>query len=94
MYAKHSKCVFATDRVEYFGHYISAKGVRIDPHKINAVQSWLVPATVKELRGFLGLAGYYRKFVKGYAMISKPLTDKLKKNIFQWCDQAKLALKL
>ncbi|XP_021859476.2 uncharacterized protein [Spinacia oleracea] len=91
MFAKLSKCVFATDKVEYLGHYISAMGVQTDPQKIHAVQSWPIPATVKELRGFLGLAGYYRKFVKGYAMISKPLADQLKKNSFQWCDQAQVA---
>ncbi|XP_056698524.1 uncharacterized protein [Spinacia oleracea] len=91
MFAKLSKCVFATEKVEYLGHYIAADGIHIDPNKINAVQSWSVPSTIKELRGFLGLAGYYRKFVKGYAVISKPLTDQLKKGGFQWNDQAQAA---
>lgn len=64
MYAKHSKCTFAVDKVEYLGHFISAKWVETDLGKISAVASWLVPSTVKELRSFLGLTGYYRKFVK------------------------------
>lgn len=91
IFSKLSKCVFSTDKVEYLGHYISASGVQKDPHKINAIQSWPIPVTVKELKGFLGLAGYYRKFVKGYAMVSKPLTYLLKKGNFVWSDQAKLA---
>ncbi|XP_021848493.1 uncharacterized protein [Spinacia oleracea] len=91
IFAKLSKCVFATNKVEYLGHYISAAGVQTDPNKVNVVQSWHVPTTVKDLRGFLGLARYYRKFVKNYASISKPLTDLLKKNNFSWNDHAQIA---
>lgn len=86
--AKRSNCVFAASRVEYLGHYISAQGVSTDPKKIKAVQSWPLPTFIKLLRGFMGLAGYYRRFIKGYGIISKPLTDLLKKDGFIWSDRA------
>lgn len=91
MYAKTSKCVFAANKIEYLGHFISAKGVETDPRKIEAVVKWSVPSSVKCLRSFLGLSGYYRKFIRGYAELSKPLTDLLKKGAFQWNDSAQQA---
>lgn len=84
MFAKESKCSFAVDKIEYLGHYISANGVETDPHKVSAGESWPVPKSVKELMSFLGLAGYYIKFVKHYSIISKPLIDLLKKGAFTW----------
>jgi hypothetical protein len=85
---KLSKCLFAQRQLRYLGHIISEQGVATDPAKVEAVLSWPAPVSVKELRSFLGLAGYYRRFVRHFSLIAKPLTDLLKKgSIFAWTDQ-------
>lgn len=91
LFAKESKCGFMLDKVEYLGHFISAKGVGIDPKKISAVANWAVPQSVKDLRSFLGLTGYYRKFIKNYVWISTDLTDQLRKGAYNWNDKSQLA---
>jgi transposase InsO family protein len=82
---KRSKCSFAHNTIAYLGHVISSHGVATDPSKIEAISSWHVPANTKELRSFLGLAGYYMKFVQHFGAISQPLTSLLKKGVlFIW----------
>jgi hypothetical protein len=82
--AKMSKCTFFAPQVEYLGHIISGRGVATDPSKIQDILEWESPTIVTQLRGFLGLTGYYRRFIKGYATICKPLHEALKKNSFTW----------
>lgn len=82
---KRSKCLFAQSSLEYLGHIVSENGVATEPSKITAVKDWPVPVIVKQLRGFLGLTGYYRRFIRHYRLISKPLTQLLKKGVpFLW----------
>lgn len=69
------KCKFFQSSVRYLGHVVSEHGVETDPEKLSALKSWPVPQTLKELRSFLGFAGYYRRFINGYAALAKPLND-------------------
>lgn len=80
--AKPSKCVFGQQQVEYLGYIISNLGVATDPNKVHAIAAWPVPTSITELGGFLGLAGSYRKFIKDFGIICKPLFTALKKNGF------------
>lgn len=91
LYAKASKCSFGQHQVEYLGHIFNSQGVGVDPGKIQSIKDWPLPQTVKALREFLGLTGYYRKFVKDYGVIAKPLTALVKKWGFKWNPQAEEA---
>ena len=87
LYAMLSKCQFWLDRVAFLGHVIAAEGVSVDPQKIEAVVNWKPPKNVSEVRSFLGLAGYYRKFVEGFSKIAAPLTKLTRKDVkYDWVD--------
>jgi len=88
LFAKLSKCFFGEESVGYLGHIISQAGVAMDPEKVAAVDAWPRPRTLRGLRGFLGLTGYYRKFITSYGAVAAPLTALLKGAAFSWNDEA------
>jgi hypothetical protein len=85
IYAKYSKCEFWIDEVPFLGHIISNGGISVDPAKVKEIMAWSVPTTVTEIQSFLGLAGYYRRFIEGFSKIAKPMTSLLEKGgEFKW----------
>ena len=87
LYAKLSKCQFWLDSFAFLGHIVSAEGVSVDPQKVEAILNWKPPTSVTEIRSFLGLAGYYRKFVEGFLKIATPLTRLTRKEEpFLWSE--------
>jgi hypothetical protein len=85
LYAKLSKCEFWLKQVAFLGHVISNGGISVDPSKVQDVLSWKAPTSVSDIRSFLGLAGYYRRFIEGFLKISKPKTELLEKDKqFEW----------
>jgi hypothetical protein len=88
LYAKLEKCEFWLDSVSFLGHVISGKVVAVDPKKVKAVVEWTRPTSMFEIRSFLGLAGYYRRFIEGFSKLSGPLTALTRKNArFVWTDE-------
>ncbi|KAK9112016.1 hypothetical protein Scep_019535 [Stephania cephalantha] len=84
LFVKLSKCEFGTPSIAYLGHIISDMGVSVDPSKIEVIKAWALPKTVKQLRGFLGLTGYYCRFVSHFATFAGPLTAFQYKDSFVW----------
>jgi hypothetical protein len=80
LYVKFSKCEFWLSEVQFLGHMISLEGISIDPSKVPEVLDWKPPRTVYQVHNFLGLAGYYRRFIPNFSKIAKPITDLLKKD--------------
>ena len=85
LYAKQSKCEFFKTEISFLGHIINEHGISMEKSKVKAVTDWPTPQNITDVRAFLGLAGYYRKFVKNFSMISSPLSELLKKESkFEW----------
>lgn len=92
LYAKFKKCEFWLERVAFLGHVVTARGIEVDPSKVEAVLNWPRPTNVGEIRSFLGLAGYYRRFIEGFSKISGPLTQLTRKNAtFDWTEDCDLS---
>jgi hypothetical protein len=81
LYANFSKCEFWLDTVKFLGHTISCNGISIDPSKVQEVLDWKPPTSVHQIRSFLGLAGYYRRFILNFSRIAKPMIELLKKGV-------------
>jgi hypothetical protein len=92
LYAKFSKCEFWLKKVPFLGHILSENGVSVDPNKVQEVMDWKVPTTVSEVRSFLGLAGYYHRFIPDFSKIVKPMTSLLQKDHkFVWTEECEAA---
>src|SRR5579883_2191620 len=88
LYAKLSKCKFWLSSVKFLGHTISNEGIAVDPSKVQEVMDWKPPTSIHQVRSFLGLAGYYRRFVPDFSKIAKLITELLKKEAkFIWSDK-------
>ncbi|XP_077235487.1 uncharacterized protein LOC143877356 isoform X2 [Tasmannia lanceolata] len=92
LFAKFSKCEFWLESVTFLGHVVSKEGISVDPAKVEAVLHWKQPSSATEVRSFLGLAGYYRKFVEGFSALAGPLTKLTRKNVkFIWAEECELS---
>lgn len=85
MFGNLEKCIFCTDRVSFLGYVVTPQGIEVDERKIDAIQSWPLPQAITQVRSFLGLAGFYRRFVKDFSTIAAPLHELTKKGVaFHW----------
>ncbi|GJY74766.1 putative reverse transcriptase domain-containing protein [Tanacetum coccineum] len=95
LYAKFSKCEFWIPKVQFLGHVIDSKGIHVDPAKIESIKDWASPKSPTEIRQFLGLAGYYRRFIEGFSKIAKPMTKLTQKKVkFEWGDKQETTFQL
>nr|GFC32653.1 putative reverse transcriptase domain-containing protein [Tanacetum cinerariifolium]GFC32689.1 putative reverse transcriptase domain-containing protein [Tanacetum cinerariifolium] len=95
LYAKFSKCEFWIPKVQFLDHVIDSQGIHVDPAKIESVKDWASPKSPTEIRQFLGLAGYYRRFIEGFSKIAKPMTKLTQKKVkFEWGDKQEAAFQL
>nr|GEW37270.1 reverse transcriptase domain-containing protein [Tanacetum cinerariifolium] len=95
LYAKFSKCKFWIPKVQFIGHVIDSQGIHVDPAKIESVKDWASPKSPTEIRQFLGLPGYYRRFIEGFLKITKPMTKLTQKKVkFEWDDKQEAAFQL
>ncbi|GJU86937.1 putative reverse transcriptase domain-containing protein [Tanacetum coccineum] len=95
LYAKFSKCEFWIPKVQFLGHVIDSRGIHVDPAKIESIKDWASPKTPTEIRQFLGLAGYYRRFIEGFSKIAKSMTKLTQKGIkFDWGEKEENAFQL
>ncbi|GJZ11671.1 putative reverse transcriptase domain-containing protein [Tanacetum coccineum] len=95
LYAKFSKCEFWIPKVQFLGHVIDSRGIHVDPAKIETIKYWASPKTPTEIRQFLGLAGYYRRFIEGFSKIAKSMTKLTQKGIkFDWGEKEENAFQL
>ena len=92
LYVKLSKCEFWLNEVSFLGHLISEEGIRVDPRKIEVIIEWKPPRNVMEVRSFLGLVGYYRRFIKWFSMTAVLMTRLLQKNVkFEWIEKCQVS---
>ncbi|GJW12482.1 putative reverse transcriptase domain-containing protein [Tanacetum coccineum] len=95
LYAKFSKCEFWIPKVQFLGHVIDSQGIHVDPAKIESIKDWASPKSPTEIRQFLGLAGYYRRFIEGFSKIAKPMTKLTQKKVkFEWGDKQETSFQL
>ncbi|GJV00332.1 hypothetical protein Tco_1329602 [Tanacetum coccineum] len=95
LYAKFSKCEFWIPKVQFLGHVIDSEGIHVDPSKIESIKDWTSPKSPTEIHQFLGLAGYYQRFIEGFSKIAKPMTKLTQKKVkFEWGDKQEAAFQL
>ena len=94
LYERLSKCEFWLREVSFLGHIVSEEGIQVDPKKVEVIIEWKPPRNFIEVRSFLGLAGYYRRFVEGFSMTAAPMTRLLQKNLnFEWSEKCRASFK-
>lgn len=92
LFANLEKCTFCMDKLVFLGFVISSTRIHVDEEKVKAIKEWPIPKAVSEVRSFLGLAGFYRRFVRNFSTIALPLTALIKKDVsFHWTDKQELA---